>query len=122
MTARKFRPILEVLEDRPTPAAFSFTAALGGGHSAVSLLIEVQTPPQPIAPETVTIIRELPNVIIQEAPPNPCAPPNPGDPPPPIHDLFPPGPYRGWLEEATSFPGASAAVAGLQTAPKTDSG
>ena len=100
MTARKFRPTLEALEDRCTPSAFSFTAALGGDHSAVTLLIEVQVPPNPIAPEMVTIIRELPNGIIQEAPPNPCTPPNPGDPPPPIHDLFPPGAYRGWLQAA----------------------
>jgi hypothetical protein len=100
MTARKFRPTLEALEDRRTPATISFTAALGGGHSAVTLLIEVQVPPQPIAPEMVTIIRELPNGIIEEAPPNPCHPPNPGDPPLAIHDLFPPGPYRGWLQAA----------------------
>jgi hypothetical protein len=98
MTARKFRPTLETLEDRCTPATISFTAALGGGHSAVTLLIEVQTPPNPIAPEMVTIIRELPNGKIQEAPPNPCAPPNPIAPPTPIHDLFPPGAYRGWLQ------------------------
>ena len=100
MTARKFRPTLEALEDRCTPSTFSFTAALGGGHSAVTLLIDVQASPSPISPETVTILRELPNGIIQEAPPNPCHPPNPGDPPPPIHELFPPGPYRGWLQAA----------------------
>jgi hypothetical protein len=100
MTARKFRPTLETLEDRRTPTNFFLIAALGGGHSAVSLLVEVQAPPTPIAPETVAIIRELPNGVIQEAPPNPCTPPNPGDPPPPIHELFPPGPYRGWLEAA----------------------
>jgi hypothetical protein len=100
MTARKFRPTLETLEDRCTPASFSITAALGGGHSAVTLLVEVQAPPTPIAPEMVTIIRELPNGKIQEAPPNPCVPPNPGDPPPRLHDLFPPGAYRGWLQAA----------------------
>ena len=99
MTARTFRLSLEPLEDRRTPSGFSFTAALGGGHSAVSLLVELH-PPNPITPETVTIIRLLPNGVIQEAPPNPCTPPNPGDPPPPIHDLFPPGAYRGWLQAA----------------------
>jgi hypothetical protein len=100
MTARKFRPAMEALEDRCTPSTFSFTAALGGGHSAVTLLVEVQHPPNPIAPEMVTIVRELPNGVVQEAPPNPCTPPNPGDPPPQIRDLFPPGPYRGWLQAA----------------------
>jgi hypothetical protein len=99
MTAQTFRPTVETLEDRRTPTNFFLTAALGGGHSAVALLIDIH-PPQPIAPETVTIIRELPNGIILEAPPNPCHPPNPGHPPPPIHELFPPGPYRGWLEAA----------------------
>jgi len=94
MPARKFRPTLEVLEDRCTPSTFSFTAALGRGHSAVTLLVDVQTPPTPIAPEMVTIIRQLPNGVLQEHPPSPITPPQP------IHDLFPPGPYRGWLQAA----------------------
>jgi hypothetical protein len=100
MTARTFRPTLETLEVRCTPASFSFTAALGGGHSAVSLLIEVQIPLTPIAPEMVTVIRELPNGVFQEHVPSPIAPPNPAHPPSPIHDLFPPGAYRGWLQAA----------------------
>jgi hypothetical protein len=100
MTARKFRPILEALEDRCTPSTFSFTAALGDGHSAVTLLVEVQTPTSPIAPEMVTIIRELPNGVLQEHSPNPIVPPNPVIPPTPIRALFPPGAYRGWLEAA----------------------
>jgi hypothetical protein len=99
MTARKFRPSLENLGDRCTPATFSFTAALGGGHSAVSLLIDVQIPPTPIAPEIVEVSRLLPNGVLQEAPPNPCTPPSSGTPSA-IHDLFPPGPYRGWLQAA----------------------
>jgi hypothetical protein len=100
MSARNFRPNLEALEDRCTPSVFSFSAALGGGNSAVSLLIDIQYPPQPIAPEIVTVSRLLPNGVIQQVPPNPCTPPNPGDPPLPIHDLFPPGSYRGWLQAA----------------------
>jgi hypothetical protein len=105
MTARKYRPTLEALEDRCTPSGFSFTAALGHGHSAVSLFIDVQHPPSPIAPETVTISRLLPNGVIQEFPATPIAPPNPCDSAScsallPIYDLFPPGPYRGWLQAA----------------------
>jgi hypothetical protein len=99
MTARKFRPTLEALEDRCTPATLTgFPAQLG--DSAVTLLINVQIPPQPIAPETVTIIRALPNGVLQEFPPVSIFPPNPGAPPDPIHDLFPPGAYRGWLQAA----------------------
>jgi hypothetical protein len=45
MTAREFRPTLKTLEDRSMPPAFSFTDALGGGHSAISVLIEVQPSP-----------------------------------------------------------------------------
>jgi hypothetical protein len=112
MTARKFRPTLEALEDRCTPATLSFTAALGGGHSAVSLLIEVQHPPQPFAPETVTILRLLPSGVLQEFPPEPVhpsepilpsepiTPPEPTIPSVPAHDLFPPTPVRGWLQAA----------------------
>jgi len=100
MTARKFRPTLEALEDRCTPTIFSFMAALGGGHSAVTLLVEVEHPSSPIAPEMVTVIRELPNGKFQEVVPQPIAPPNPAHPPNPIHDLFPPGAYRGWLQAA----------------------
>jgi hypothetical protein len=100
MTAHKFRPTLEALEDRCTPATFSFLAALGGGHSAISLLIDVQVPPTPIAPETVTISRLLPNEVIREFAPIRITPPNSFAPPPPIHDLFPPGAYRGWLRAA----------------------
>ena len=100
MTARTFRPSLEALEDRCTPSTVSFTVALGGGHSAVSLLVNVQVPPQPIASEIVTVSRLLPNGVIQAHVPQPIAPPNPAHPPNPIHDLFPPGPYRGWLQAA----------------------
>jgi hypothetical protein len=100
MTARTFRPTLETLEDRCTPSTSSFIAALGGGHSPVTLLVEVQVPPQPLAPEMVTIIRELPNGVFQEHSPNPIAPANLLHTPTPIHDLFPPGPYRGWLQAA----------------------
>ena len=100
MTARNFRPNLEALEDRCTPSVFSFSAALGGGNSAVSLLIDIQYPPQPIAPEIVTVSRLLPNGVVQEYPPTPVVLPNPGFPPTPVHDLLPPGPYRGWLQAA----------------------
>jgi hypothetical protein len=100
MSTRTFRPILEILEDRCTPSAFSFTAGLGHGHSAVTLLIEVQAPPNSIAPEIVAVSRVLPNGVIPETPPQPIVPPNPNLPPNPIHDLFPPGPYRGWLQAA----------------------
>jgi hypothetical protein len=100
MTARTFRPTLEVLEDRCTPSTVSFTVALGGSHSAVSLLVNVQAPPQPLAPEIVTVNRLLPNGVIQAHSPNPITPPNPNVPPQPLHDLIPPGPYRGWLQAA----------------------
>lgn len=39
-------------------------------------------------------------LIPQEAPPNPCTLPYPITPPQPIHDLFPPGAYRDWLQAA----------------------
>src|SRR5207245_1890915 len=64
------------------------------------LLIDVQTPPTPIAPETVAVIRLLPNGVLQETPPQPIHPPNPIAPPNPIHELFPPGVLRGWLRAA----------------------
>jgi hypothetical protein len=92
MTARTFRP---TLEDRCTPSTLSLTAALGGGHSAVTLLVAVQAPPSPIAPGVVTIGRLLPNGVIQAHPPGPIIPPTPMAPPNPVHDLFSPGPYRG---------------------------
>ena len=100
MTARTFRPTLEALEDRCTPSTLSFTAALGGGHSAVVLQIDVQYPPDPIAPEILTVSRLLPNGVIQEFPPTPIYPPSPFFPPAPVHDLYPPGPTRGWLQSA----------------------
>jgi hypothetical protein len=100
MTARTSRPSLEALEDRCTPSTVSFTVALGGGHSAVSLLVNVQTPPNPIAPGVVTIRRVLPNGVVQARPPTPIAPPNRLIPPTPIHDLIPPTPIRGLLQAA----------------------
>jgi hypothetical protein len=98
MTARTFRPTLEALEDRCTPSTVSFTVALGGGHSAVSLLVNVQVSSNSIAPEIVTVSRLLPNGVIQAHSPNPIAPPNPAVPPQPLRDLFPPGPDRGLLQ------------------------
>jgi hypothetical protein len=70
MTAYMFRPTLEALEDRCTPSTVSFTVAQGGGHSAVSLLVNVQHPPNRIAPEIVTVSRLLPNGVIQAHPPS----------------------------------------------------
>jgi hypothetical protein len=108
MTARTFHPALEPLEDRRTPSTVSsnivigdsFPVPLGGGHSAVTLLVNVQIPPASIAPETVTLSRLLPNGIIREVPPQPITPPNPNSPPSPVHELFAPGPLRGWLQAA----------------------
>ena len=57
MNARKFRPCLETLEGRCTPAVFSFGTALGDGQSAVSLLVDAQAPPYPIVPEMVALSR-----------------------------------------------------------------
>jgi hypothetical protein len=93
-----FRPTLEALEGRWTPSTLSFSAALGGGHSAVTLQISVEYPPGPVAPEIVTVSRVLPNGVIQAFPPNPVAPPQVfGEP---IHAFYPPGPIRGWLQAA----------------------
>ncbi len=100
MTARTFRPNLEALEGRCTPATLAFFPTQLGGHSAVALLIDVQYPPDPIAPETVAVARELPNGVLQEFPPAPIIPPDPVAPAVAIHDLLAPGPYRGWLEAA----------------------
>ena len=71
MITRKFRPTLDNLEDRCNPAGFFFTAALGGGNSAVMLLVDVQYPPQPIAPEIVAVSRLLPHGDIRQFPPQP---------------------------------------------------
>jgi hypothetical protein len=100
MTARTFRPTLEALEDRRTPATLTGFPAQLGGNSAVTLLTDVRHPPNPIAPEVVTIYRLLPNGVIQAIPPQPIVPPNPIAPSQPIHDLFPPGPDRGLLQAA----------------------
>jgi hypothetical protein len=93
-----FRPTLESLEGRWTPSTLSFSASLGGGHSAVTLQISVEYPPNPVAPEIVTLSRVLPNGRIQAYPPDPVAPPQVfGES---IHEFYPPGPIRGWLQAA----------------------
>jgi hypothetical protein len=87
------------LQTGSSPTAFNAVDALfldvapGGGHSAVTLLIDV-------APEIVTISRLLPSGDIRDTPPSPLAPPNPIAPPSPIHDLVPPSAYRGCLQAA----------------------
>jgi hypothetical protein len=92
------RPMLEALEHRRTPSTLSFTAALGGGHAAVTLQIAIAIPSDPTAPEIVTVSRLLPNGAILAFPPSPVAPPQAfGEP---IHDFVSPGPLRGWLEAA----------------------
>jgi hypothetical protein len=97
---RTVRPTLEAMEQRCTPADFSFTAALGGGHAAVTLQIAIEYPPQPFAPEIVTVSRLLPNGVILAYPPSPLTPPQSFDSGAPIRDLVPPNPCRGWLEAA----------------------
>src|SRR5262245_36020781 len=97
--AQTSRLRIERLEDRATPSASSFSAALGGGPSAVLLDVTV-TAPTGDFPEIVAVSRMLPNGRVVEAPRQPIAPPNPIAPPVPIRELLPPGPLRGWFQAA----------------------
>jgi hypothetical protein len=89
------------LEDRYTPSGFSFSATLGGGHSAVRLLVQVEIPTEPIKPEIVTVTEFLPNGTSVAFPPTPMRiAMNALTANIPIHDLFiPQEPIRGIPQE-----------------------
>jgi hypothetical protein len=101
MTRFRFRPQVTQLEDRCTPASFSFWAGLGGGASAVRLFVLVEAPPSSILPEVVTVTEFLPNGRFVTAPPNPCRiATNAITANLPLHLLFDPSAVRGLLEAA----------------------
>jgi hypothetical protein len=82
---------VEQLEDRCTPAT-----ALGGGHSAVLLQVNIQfEPPDPCI---VSVQQVLPNGNVIQTPPDPCAPQTAANVP--LHDFIPPGALRGLLQSA----------------------
>jgi hypothetical protein len=89
---RGTRLTVEQLEDRCTPST-----ALGGGHSAVLLQVNIQyfEPPDPCI---VSVQRMLPNGNVIQTPPDPCALQNAANVP--LHDFIPPGALRGLLQSA----------------------
>jgi hypothetical protein len=89
-----FRPQVSQLEDRCTPSSFSFSAGIGGGHSAVRLLVQVYIPTEPLMPEVVTLTKFLPNGTSMMFPPTAMKiPMNALKANIPMHDLFiPPEP------------------------------
>jgi hypothetical protein len=86
---------VEQFEDRCTPTTLSFTTALGGGHSAVLLQVNIQEPPDPCI---VSVQQVLPNGNVIQTPPDPCALQTAANVP--LHDFIPPGALRGLLQSA----------------------
>jgi hypothetical protein len=98
MKRSSFRPRLEQLEDRCTPASLSFIAPLGHGDAAVSLAVSIRYPLHPGDPCFVSVQQVLPNGTINLAPTDPCAPQTFANVP--LNQFIPPGALRGLLQSA----------------------
>jgi hypothetical protein len=86
------------LEDRCTPSVVHFSAQLGSGDSAVTLLVTIQFAAAPGDPCFVSVIEKLPNGNTIALPGDPCTPQHLANVP--LHDFIPPGATRGLLEAA----------------------